>query len=113
MIPIHIKIGDYETLGTENWAVIPDDRQTRVETIGGIEIQDFGRVPEGDSYSCKATMESAVGAEVAEYWHNRTKVTVRDTGGVEHHGMRVIIKKYGYVDRFEEFFWAELEFWRK
>ena len=32
---MHIKIGDVETLRTENWEVIPDDRQTRIETIGG------------------------------------------------------------------------------
>lgn len=119
---IHIKIGEIETLDSSDWAVVPDDRQTRIETIGGIEIQDFGRVPEADVYTCKATLVAEAAAEVADYWHNRTRVTVRDTAGNEHENLRVIVKKYNYVEHFENFdnlgkreqyYAVEFEFWRK
>ena len=110
---MHIKIGDVETLRTENWEIIPDDRQTQIETIGGKVIQDFGHIEEGTAYSCSVT----VGAEgrniIGQYWHNRTPVTVRDVGGLELENMRVVIKKYGYVYCYEkEYSWAQLEFWK-
>jgi len=103
-----------ETLDSADWTVIPDDRQTRIDTIGGTEIQDFGHNVEGDTFSCKATLSAAGAAVVANYWHNREHVTIRDTGGEELQNMRVVIKKHGRVTRFErEYFWAEFEFWRK
>ena len=111
-IQIHIKIGEVETLNTEDWEVVPDDRQTRVETVGGIVIQDFGRNESGDSYTCKVTLEAAAGNTLSGYWHDRTPVTVRDVSGRELSNMRVKVKKYGYVYFFEEnYYWAELEFW--
>lgn len=110
---IHIKIGDVETLRTENWSVIPDDRQTRIETFDGVVVQDFGHIIEGDSYSCSVTLPAAGGASIAEYWNKRELVTVRDVAGVELPDMRVVIKKYSYVEFFEkEYFKADLEFWR-
>jgi len=57
---------------------------------------------------------SADNWEVLEgYWHNRTSVTVRDTAGKEIQNLRVIVKKYNYVDRYEkEYYRANIEFWR-
>ena len=112
VILIHIKIGDIETLRTENWAVVPDDRQTKIDTIGGVIVQDFGRVEAGDNFSCSVTVEAAGAIAITQYWHNRIPVPVRDVSGLVIPDMRVVVKKYGYVDRFEGFVWAELEFWR-
>ena len=109
---MHIKIGEVETLRTENWEVIPDDRQTRVETIGGLVIQDFGRVEVGDSFSCSVTVSVADSVLLNSYWTDRRLVDVRDTSGNILSDMRVVIKKYGYVERFETYYWAEIEFWR-
>ena len=52
MVKIHIAIGDITTLDTENWQVVPDDRQQLVEIIGGVAVQDFGHVAAGDKISC-------------------------------------------------------------
>ena len=109
---MHIRIGEVETLRTEDWNVIPDDRQTRIETIGGIVIQDFGRVEAGDAYSCKVTLSADNASILSSYWCDREPVTVRDVSGLELTNMRVVVKKYGYVERFEDtYYWAELEFW--
>lgn len=110
---IHIKIGEVETLRTEDWEVILDDRQTQIETIGGKVIQDFGYVPAGNNYSCSITVPADGGETISEYWLHRTPVTVRDISGKELDNMRVVIKRYGYVYRYEkEYYWAKLEFWR-
>lgn len=108
---MHIKIGDVETLRTEDWSIIPDDRQTRIETINGVTVQDFGRVKEGDYYSCKVTLTADDADKVNTYWHKRTPVNVRDVWGVIRKDMRVVVKKFGYVNRFDGYYWAELEFW--
>ena len=109
-------IGDVEEsvkpLRTEDWSVIPDDRQTRIETINGVVVQDFGRVETGDYYSCKVTLSADDADKVNTYWHKRTPVKVRDVAGVIREDMRVVVKKFGYVSRFEDYYWAELEFWR-
>ena len=58
-IPIHIQIGDVRTLEAENWQILPDDRQRMVEIVGGMAVQDFGHVAQGDRISCTATVFSA------------------------------------------------------
>lgn len=109
---MHIKIGEVETLRTEDWGAVPDDRQTRIETIGGTVVQDFGGNNGGDTYSCKVTVEAAVAQILSGYAYDRQFVTVRDVSGRELQNLRVVIKKYGYVERFEKnYYWAELEFW--
>lgn len=111
---IHIKIGDVETLRTEKWDMVPDDRQTRIDTIGGVEVQDFGYVPEGDTFTCSITVEAAGFEVICQYWHNREFVTVRDVSGREIPHLRPVVKKYGYIDNFEETSYrADMEFWRK
>ena len=111
-IQIHIKIGEVETLHTEDWGAVPDDRQTRIETIGGTVVQDFGGNNGGDTYSCKVTVETAAAQILSGYAYDRQFVTVRDVSGRELPNLRVVIKKYGYVERFEKnYYWAELEFW--
>ena len=75
-------------------------------------IQDFGRNEAGDTYSCKATLLADSASVVSGYWYDRQAVTIRDVSGLELNNMRVVIKKYGYIDRFEKkYFWAEFEFW--
>lgn len=111
-IQIHIKIGDAETLRTENWKIVPDDRQTKIETIGGVIVQDFGHVEAGDNFSCTVTLPTAAATAVFAYWHNRVPVDVRDVNGLILPNMRVVVKEYSYVDRFENFISASLEFWR-
>ncbi|MBR4382010.1 MAG: phosphoribosylformylglycinamidine cyclo-ligase [Selenomonadaceae bacterium] len=111
-IQIHIKIGDVETLRTENWSIVPDDRQTKIETIGGVVVQDFGRVEAGDNYSCSVTMSTAAATVVFAYWHNRVLVNVRDVAGLVIPNMRIVVKKFSYVDRFENFIQADIELWR-
>ena len=111
-IQIHIKIGDAETLRTENWVIVPDDRQTKIETIGGVVVQDFGRVEAGDNYSCSVTLPSAAATAVFAYWHNRVLVDVRDVNGLVIPNMRVVVKKFSYVDRFEDYIQADIELWR-
>ena len=113
MIPIAIKIGDVIPTRFENWDITPDDRQSRIETIGGVEVQDFGRVEEGDTIICNVTLSAADASTIYSYWHNRTLVNVIDEGGGVYENLRVVVKKYSRIKYFPSYVAAELEFWRK
>lgn len=113
VVLIAIKIGGVVPARFEDWDVTPDDRQSRIETIGGIEIQDFGYVEEGDTISCKVTLSGADAATIFSYWHNRTLVNVEDEGGTVYENSRVVVKKYNRIKYFPPYFAVELEFWRK
>lgn len=113
VIPIAIKIGDVIPTRSENFNIVPDDRQSRVETIGGIEIQDFGHVEEGDTITCNVTLRADDAAIICSYWHNRTRVNVIDEGGAVYENLRVIVKEYSRIEYFPQFLDAKLEFWRK
>ena len=108
-----IKIGTVTPTRFENWKVIPDDRQSTFETIGGIEVQDFGHVEEGDKYSCDVTLSAADADIIFDYWHNRIKANVEDEGGQVFENMRVVVKEYNRIKYFPPYFAAKLEFWRK
>ena len=72
-IPIHIQIGDVRTLEAENWQVLPDDRQRMVEIVGGMAVQDFGHVAQGDRISCIATVLASDWEKIKRYWDAREK----------------------------------------
>ena len=107
-----IKIGEVKTLTVENWEVIPDDRQSTVETIGGVVVQDFGRVPEGDKVSCSIVIRAADKDIFFGYCNNRTLVTVIDEAGNIHDNCRVVLKKYSYVQYFGKYYNMSIEIWR-
>ena len=109
-----IKIGNADVLTASNFEFIPDDRQEITETIGGIIVQDFGRVPEGDKFSCSVEVTTPNAEIIFSYWNNRTLITLIDGTGNIHQNIRVLVKKYSYIDNFEDKgYTIDLEFWRK
>ena len=100
------------TLSVENWKIITDDRQKIFETIGGVVVQDFGHVEEGDKFSCTVTLKKSDAAIIFGYWHNRTLVDVEDEGGEIYKNLRVLVKSYGYLSGFQKYLRVQLEFWR-
>lgn len=109
---IHIQIGDVRTLEAENWQIVPDDRQQQIEIVGGMAVQDFGHVEEGDKVSCSVTLFASDWEIIKGYWDSRAPVNISDEAGVVWADMRVVVKSYQYVPRFPKAIKATLEFWR-
>lgn len=109
---IHIQIGDVRTLEVDNWQIVPDDRQQQIEIVGGVAVQDFGHVEDGDKVSCTITVLAAGWETIKGYWDSRIPVNVSDEAGVVWEDMRVVVKSYQYVPRFPKAVKASLEFWR-
>lgn len=110
---MHIKIGEVKTMEVENWEINPDDRQSLIQTIGGVEVQDFGHCEEGDKITCSITFHAEDKPTLFRYWNDRELVQVEDEAGNIFENMRVIVKKYSYLTGFKKYLRADLEFWRK
>ena len=112
VIPIHIQIGEVQTLSVENWQIVPDDRQQLLEIVGGAVVQDFGHITEGDRVSCSVTVTAADWEKIKGYWDSRAMVSVRDEGGNLLPSVRVLVKSYEYMAHFPKVYKLSLEFWR-
>lgn len=109
---IHIQIGDVRTLEVENWQIVTDDRQQQIEIVGGVVVQDYGHIEEGDKVSCTVTVLTEGWKTIKDYWDSRTLVDISDEAGVVWPNMRVVVKSYQYVPRFPKAVKVALEFWR-
>lgn len=106
-----IELGRVKTLSVENWRVIPDDRQTMYEVIGGVVVQDFGHVADGDKISCKIAVQEVDAPILVGYWHNREPINVVDEAGHVWSNRRLVIKSYSYKPYFADVYEAEIELW--
>lgn len=110
---MHIEIGNVKTLSVSNWRVIPDDRQEMIEVVGGVVVQDFGRVRDGDKISCSISIRSTDVATLSGYWHRRELVDVTDEAGQVWENRRIIVKSYSYRPFFKDVFDVDIEIWGK
>lgn len=107
-----MQIGKAETLLVENWQITPDDRQQQIQIIGGVAVQDFGHVAEGDKISCSVTLLADGWETIKGYWDRRELVDVTDKTGIVWKNVRVVVKSYTYVEQFPKAVKATIEFWR-
>ena len=114
MIQIHINIGEAKTLDCKNWEVTPDNRIQKIATVGGIVVQNFGHIKNGDEITCECRVDNSAKEIIFNYWQNQTKVNITDEAGVIYENMRVIVEKYSYVEMFEKkkYFLINFRFWR-
>ena len=108
-----IKIGDAVSLSNPTTETItPDDRQETMEIIGGVVVQDFGRVEAGDKISWTIQFLTPEWEKLKRYWNNREYVVVEDVGGEVFYA-RVVVKSYSRLARFEgKAIEANIELWR-
>ena len=107
-----IKIGEAQSMGApESERITPDDRQQTLEVIGGVVVQDYGRVENGDKTAWTLTFAPDDWVKIKSYWTIRTIVNVQDEGG-EIFPARVVVKSWQRVSRFPDYTKADLELWR-
>ena len=114
VVSLSIRIGDAVTFrDPETWGYTFDDRQERIEIIGGVYVSDYGYTPEGDTITCDVVLSKVNFDIVLNYWTNRTPVNITDVSGEIYANRRVLVKSYQYVAKFPDFVYASLEFWAK
>lgn len=108
-----IKIGDVWSIRSpESWEEKPDDRQERIEVIGGVVVHDRGVVDEGTILACSAVFKTSDWENtIKPYWKNRTRVTITDEFGKVYENMRVVYKGRQYMSKHPKYTTLSLEFW--
>lgn len=97
-----VRIGDAVSLNAPDESIIPDDRQQRIQTIGGNVIQDYGHVQSGDTVQWSGLQVTQKNAELIEgYWNSREAVTVINAG-LQTFTARVAVKRWKRLPRFEK-----------
>lgn len=91
--------------------ITPDDRQTLEQIIGGVVVQDFGRVEAGDKTSWTLQFDADNFEKLKGHWLKRELVTVTDTAK-EAFKARVLVKSWSNVERFGGTYKVEIELWR-
>ena len=109
-----IKVGTVNSIGRpQNWRYEPDDRQELVQTVGGVIVEDYGHIANGDKYSCSALFTTAGANTVIGYWDGRTLVDVQAQDGTIYEDCRVLIRGITQVRLHErKYKMLDLEFWR-
>lgn len=107
-----VKIGDAVSMNDpQNETITPDDRQKLVQVVGGVVVQDFGYVQDGEKISWELQFDEKNWAKVKSYWSSREKVQISDNSG-HSFTARVVVSSYSYVSYFRDHISAKLEFWR-
>lgn len=112
MITLAVKIGEvYSMLAPENESIKLDDRQTRIETMNGVVVQDFGYHPEGNITEWTLQFWQDDWQIILDYASNREFVEIRD--GDDVFWARIIIKSYEKIKWFRNLaVKVKVELWR-
>lgn len=102
----------YSLRAPESWEYRPDDRQERIEVIGGVIVDDNGHVEEGDIISCTAIFSKTDWVDrIKPLWKERKLITITDEAGEERTNARIVLKSYKYYEKFPQYVVLTLEFW--
>ena len=97
-----VKIGSVQSLGkVESYTVTPDGRQTKVQVVDGVVVQDMGIFSDGMTFSFSTTFLAGDFKAIVAMWENRQKFTFTDTTGEEYANCRIVIKTWQPLDGFE------------
>ena len=92
-----IRIGNIKSIGNaENLSIIPDDRQTLVKVVGGVIVEDYGVVNNGEVISLSAVFSASDYSALLLLWRNRTLVNVILDDGTPINNARIVIKSTTY-----------------
>lgn len=90
----------------------PDDRLEKIELIGGVLIQDMGRVEAGDVIELKCLFSRENFLRLEQLWLSRAKVKYTDTAGVVWQDVRLHFLEIERDRNFPNYIFLTFELWR-
>ena len=97
----------------ESYKTIVDDQIQKVKVIGGVVIQDYGHIEDGDAISIVCMFSEANFNQLLTLWENREIVTFTDTAGKVHDNFIIVMKEYEPDKNFPKYIMATFELWKK
>ena len=96
----------------ESCKVTLGDRVQKIEVIGGVVIQDLGRVEDDDVFSITCMFTTENFNQLMSLWTLRTPVTFKDTGGTDWSNLYLVMKEFERDKNFPQYVMATFELWR-
>lgn len=115
MIQITYNNNTIKSIGrTTDVEIVPDDRQEIVKTIGGVVVEDYGVIANGEIISLSAVFsENDYNNTLLNYWSNRTKVTVTLDDGTIINNARIVIRRTQFANEvLNQYKKVYLEVWK-
>ena len=94
----------------ENETITPDSRQSQIQTLNGVVVQDFGYYDDGLKTAWTLQFDSANWDIIMQYFTNRNIVDIDDNW--HKFKARIDVKSWSYVKRFRDCITAQIELWR-
>lgn len=109
-----VQIGNIKSIGrTDGLDIAPDDRQELVKIIGGVTVEDYGVVADGEVISFSAVFAATDYETLRGYWSSRTLVRVVLDDGKVIDNARVVVRRTTYADDLlNSYKKVQLEVWR-
>ena len=109
-----VTIGSVRSVGrSKDFETAPDDRQELVKIIGGVTVEDYGVVDDGEIISFSAIFSAADYETLKGYWSSRTLVPVILDDGRTINNARVVIRRTTYADDLlNSYKNVQIEIWR-
>lgn len=109
-----VQIGNIKSVGrSDGLDIVPDDRQELVKIIGGVTVEDYGVVADGEVISFSAVFTATDYETLRDYWSSRTLVRVVLDDGKVIDDARVVVRRTTYADDLlNSYKKVQLEVWR-
>lgn len=114
MIQITYNNNTIKSIGrTTDMEIVPDDRQEIVKTIGGVVVEDYGVITNGEITTLSCVFSATDYSTLLNYWSNRTKVTVTLDDGTIINNARIVIRRTQFANEvLNKYKKVYMEVWR-
>lgn len=108
-----IYINDIPSLrDPESHSLIFDDRAEKIPIINGVVLQDYGHIPQGDSFGLECVFSEENYNRIAELWTNSQRVNYTDSNGIVHSDLKLYFRNVRRYPKFPNYVVLNFELWR-
>lgn len=114
MIQITYNNNTIKSIGrTTDMEIVPDDRQEIVKVVGGVVVEDYGVVANGEITTLSCVFSATDYSTLLNYWSNRTRVTVTLDDGTVISNARIVIRRTQFANEvLNQYKKVYLEVWK-
>ena len=89
-----------------------DDRKQKIPIIGGVVIQNYGHIEEGDAISLTCVFSKENFNRLKSLWTANQRVNYTDESGTVHNDLALYFIRYSYPPKFPDYVILTFELWR-
>ena len=96
----------------ESSEIIFDDRKTKIPIIGGVVLQNYGHIAEGDAFALTCVFSKENYERLESLWLEDQRVSFTDESGTVHNDLTLYFIRRRYIPKFPDYVTLIFELWR-